>query len=565
MEHIEQESNFLSYLVANATIAPRDIDAINRVHNESSESKPVLLLRLGLVSQEHLVEHYAKFLNIPTASDEDLAGRTCRDTGCSSAFMKHQRVCGFEDRAGNKLLAMQDPEDDYALEAMEYATGEHYGRAVATGDDILAAIDRVALPDADQRSDVAEPAADRRAEDIEELRTLAGEAPMVRLVQSIVTEAVDRNASDIHIEPMEDRVQVRFRIDGVLVDIRQLRVSDRHSFASRIKVMARLDIAESRLPQDGRIRLTIHGRDTDFRVVTSPVLHGESIVLRILDRRDVAIDFEQLGFSLRDRDAIAHALANPHGIVLVTGPTGSGKTTTLYGALQQLNQPERKILTAEDPIEYTLQGVNQVQVRPQIGFDFAQALRSFLRQDPDVMMVGEIRDAETARIAVQAALTGHLLLSTLHTNSAAGAVVRLMDMGIEPFLIASTLNAVIGQRLVRRLCNACKQPAELPSWWRDDADCSVLELDKHEPRLFAPKGCPACNHTGYSGRIVIAEVFQNTPALHELIMQRASTAGLARAARDAGMKTLRQDGLEKAAAGLTSVDEVIRITSQTVS
>jgi general secretion pathway protein E len=377
--------------------------------------------------------------------------------------------------------------------------------------------------------------------DAERLRDMASEAPTIRLLNRIVSAALERQASDIHIEPVEDRVRVRFRIDGALQIADTLERGTQLALISRIKILARLNIAEQRLPQDGRIRLAVRGREVDFRVSTSPTLYGESVVLRILDRKDLALDFSSLGFAPDACAALERLIETPHGIVLVTGPTGSGKTTTLYAALSLLNREDLKVFTVEDPIEYHLKGANQILVRPAIGLDFATVLRSLLRQDPDVMMVGEIRDSETAKIAVQAALTGHMVLSTLHTNSAAASITRLRNIGIEDFLITSTVRAIIAQRLVRKLCPACKAPSKQGG--------------------FQATGCPACHGTGYAGRTVISEILELTDAIQSAILRGAPDSEIEQIACAQGMVPVYDCAAQKVADGTTSRDEVARIVT----
>jgi general secretion pathway protein E len=403
--------------------------------------------------------------------------------------------------------------------------------------------------------------ADDAANSLESLRDLASDAPAIRLVQRLITMAVERHASDIHVEPTESAVKVRFRLDGVLQDVETLAPSYAGPVVSRVKVMAQLDIAERRLPQDGRLHITVNGKGIDFRVATSPTLHGESLVLRILDRQQVELDFARLGFDADLTRLMRAALQKPYGIILSTGPTGSGKTTTLYTALKELNRPERKILTVEDPIEYMLNGINQTQVKPQIGYSFAAALRAFLRQDPDVLMVGEIRDRETAEVAIQAALTGHLLLSTLHTNTAAAAVTRLLDMGIDDFLLTSTLNLVIGQRLVRRLCQRCRQPYEPDS---ELAKRLALpegpEAAGSQLVLYKAGGCTECGGVGYTGRTGLLELLELSDPVRRTILAHADANAIEKVATDLGMRTMFRHGIELACSGETSVEEIMRVT-----
>jgi general secretion pathway protein E len=379
-------------------------------------------------------------------------------------------------------------------------------------------------------------------------------------VNGLITRASESRASDIHIEPTDDGVKVRFRVDGALKEIETLPVHLKSALVSRIKVMSGLDIAERRLPQDGRLRIAVRGHEIDLRVATSPTIHGETVVLRILDRSKLSLDFQVLGFDDAVLEPYLHAIRQPHGIVLVTGPTGSGKTTTLYASLATLNSPDRKILTIEDPIEYRLAGINQTQVKPQIGLTFATALRSFLRQDPDVMMVGEIRDLETAEVAVQSALTGHTILSTLHTNDAASSITRLLDMGVEPFLITSTLNAVLAQRLVRRLCPHCRQPyTPSPEALRAfSADLATRTI----PQLYHPTGCDACDRTGFHGRLAVTELLVMNDDIARLVLARAEAREIQRTAVAGSMRTMFADGLAKAQAGLTTLEEVLRATRE---
>jgi general secretion pathway protein E len=398
------------------------------------------------------------------------------------------------------------------------------------------------------------------ASELDRLREAASDAPVIRLVNSLLGRAVDDRASDLHMEPTADGLTVRLRIDGRLQSLDPaVPMRQRDSVVSRVKLMAGLDIAERRLPQDGRIAHAVRGQEVDFRVATIPTAHGESVVVRVLDRAQVRLDFEALGFDEVAMTALRPQLAAPHGMLLVTGPTGSGKTTSLYAALALLNTPERKLMTIEDPIEYQLAGVQQVQVQPGIGLNFARALRSFLRHNPNVVMVGEVRDLETAQIAVQVALTGHLVLSTLHTNDAASCVTRLLDMGVEDYLIASTCNAILAQRLVRMLCPACRVPYAVSV---DRAN--RLGIGENERvTLYKAQGCKECNSSGYKGRSTILEVLPLTDSIRDLVLRRASAAEISRAAIGEGMRTMHSHGMQKVAAGLTTVEEVLAATRAT--
>jgi general secretion pathway protein E len=392
-------------------------------------------------------------------------------------------------------------------------------------------------------------------DDVRRLEDMASEAPVIRLVHDLITRAVEAQASDIHVEPREDSVRVRYRIDGVLATVETLPPSLRAAVTSRIKIMANLNIAERRLPQDGRVKSTVRGKPIDLRISTMPTMLGESVVLRILDRSSVELDFERLGFHGATLETFTGLLAQPNGIILVTGPTGSGKTTTLYTALSRLNKAECKLFTVEDPIEYQLAGISQIQVQPKIGLTFAHALRSILRQDPDIIMVGEIRDLETAQMAIQASLTGHLVLSTLHTNGAAASLTRLLDMGVDDYLLASTLTGVLAQRLVRRLCGKCAVPDEPPPFVE-----KRLGGRRESLGLRRKVGCQACRQTGYAGRTTISELLVMNDALRRTLLERGSESAIEAAAVEGGMVAMFDDGLAKALGGETTIEEVLRVT-----
>ncbi|MEI6737146.1 MAG: type II secretion system ATPase GspE, partial [Pseudomonadota bacterium] len=397
--------------------------------------------------------------------------------------------------------------------------------------------------------------------DIEHLKDLASEAPVIRLVNLIINHALERRASDIHIEPFENQLIVRYRIDGVLHETESPPRRLSAAVISRIKIMANLDIAERRLPQDGRIKLRVQGKEIDLRVSTVPTMHGESVVMRILDKGGVTLNFAALGFDDENLKVFLDILSQPHGILLVTGPTGSGKTTTLYTALDRLNQPDIKILTVEDPVEYQMPGINQIQVKPQIELTFANALRSIVRQDPDVIMIGEIRDLETAQIAVQSALTGHLVLSTVHTNDAASTINRLLDMGVDDYLLTSTVVGIQAQRLIRRLCNHCKTPYHPVEGVVEQMGLRRYTKDA-QVTLHHAKGCEHCGHTGYFGRECIMEVLPMTDALRSLVMKHANASELRTVAVEGGMETMYENGLKKAVSGVTTLEEILRVTRE---
>ena len=462
----------------------------------------------------------------------------------SPRFLRSVRAAPLACENGVLTLAMADPADRATAEAVALATGFTVQVAAASPAEIEAALDKLygpADPEGGIRDLLAQAAADQQP-DTDTLRDLASEAPVVRLVNQIIAQAVEQRASDIHVEPFETDLRIRYRIDGHLVEQEPVPRRAAAAIVSRLKLMAGLDIAERRLPQDGRVKLPVRGKEVDFRVATSPTLHGESIVLRILDRSGVSLDFTALGLAAEPQAQLHRQLDRPNGIVLVTGPTGSGKTTTLYAALERLNKPNRKLVTVEDPVEYQIFGINQIQVKNEIGLDFAGVLRSTLRHDPDIIMIGEIRDADTARIAVQAALTGHLVLSTTHTNGAAATIARLVDLGVSDYLIASTLNAVVAQRLVRVLCPHCREPHELPAPLAKE-----LGL-KGQPTVYRAKGCPSCNGTGYRGRVGLFEVLELDEAARERLLVRQPIFGAKR--------SLFADGLDKVLAGVTSLEEV---------
>ena len=397
-------------------------------------------------------------------------------------------------------------------------------------------------------------------DDIEHLKDLASEAPVIRLVNQIIQKAVESRASDIHIEPFEDQLKVRYRVDGILKEVSSPPARSTAAVISRVKIMAKLNIAERRLPQDGRIPLRVQGKELDLRVSTVPTMFGESVVMRLLDKQSVRFDFDALGFDGSPRRRLERILEMPYGILLVTGPTGSGKSTTLYTALSRLNTQERKIITVEDPVEYQIPGINQIQVKAQIGMTFAGALRSIVRQDPDIIMVGEMRDLETARIAVQSALTGHVVLSTLHTNDAASGVTRLLDMGVEDYLLTSTINGILAQRLVRQLCPGCREAyrplPELAAKFGQIADAAG------DFQLYRAIGCESCNGTGYLGRLVITEVLHMTDPIRRAVLEHATATEIQRIAIQEGMLTMYQDGLRKCLSGQTTMEEVLRVAEE---
>jgi general secretion pathway protein E len=562
----EGASAFGRYLLDTSKLTPAALDRAEHVSLESGEQLGVVLTRLGLVTERDLADALAGFLHLPLVSAADFPDAPILEERFNKKFLHKAQIIPLAEDSEAIAIAMVNPLDTYAIEAVRFAAGKRAAPRVALPADFEVAYERLYGEGKSEIRQISEKTSERpddtASNDIERLKDIASEAPVIRLVNVLITRAVEARASDIHIEPMDSELRVRFRIDGVLHEVEAPPQRLAAAIISRVKIMAKLNIAERRLSQDGRIRLAVRGRDIDFRVSTTPTIHGESVVLRILDRTSLSLDFEALGFDDDVTRRLRDVMELPQGILLVTGPTGSGKTTTLYTALLELNTPDRKILTIEDPVEYHLKGVNQVQVKPQIGLTFAGALRSFLRQDPDIMMIGEIRDLETAQIAVQAALTGHLILSTLHTNDAATAVTRLLDMGVEDYLLTSTVNGLVAQRLVRTLCLECRQPYEaLPELVER---LQLAPLANGRPIVLQrPGSCARCAGTGYHGRTSILEVLPMTDALRQLVLRHAEAGTIRKAAIADGMQSMYMHGMKKAIAGTTTFEEVLRTTRMT--
>src|SRR5438445_3748089 len=521
------------------------------------------LVELGAVKSEDVLRALAEQQNLAYLSRDELPSPLPVVKTLSAKYLRQYTVCPVSIENGLLTVAIADPLNAVVLDDLRQFTGLAVKLVVSSAEAITEAIDRTYDGAATPLQRIVEGMEDEGAgegeeEDVNHLRDMAFEAPVVRLVNLLIENAIDAEASDIHVEPFEDTLRVRYRLDGILFDQEAPPRRLQAAVTSRIKLMAEMNIAERRLPQDGRIRVTVPGRRVDIRVSTIPTVHGESIVMRLLDRSSVFLALEKLGFAPGTLRHFESLIKRPHGIVLVTGPTGSGKTTTLYGALDKINLPDRKIITVEDPVEYQLKGVNQIPVKPKIGLTFATGLRHIVRQDPDVILIGEIRDLETAEIAIQAALTGHLVFSTLHTNDAPGAITRLQDMGVEAYLVASVLEAVLAQRLVRRICTACRVP-DTPS----AADLEALGIEGAADRqLYRGRGCDECRGTGYRGRTGIYELFPITEEARSLILRRAPTRDIRRHAIEGGMVTLRMDGWLKAGEGVTTVEEILRVTQE---
>ena len=549
-------------LVAQGKLEQSALERAERARAESGERLDRVLTRLGLVGERDMAEAMAAELDLPIVGADDYPEAPVLDGLLSVRFLKSSRVLPLSEDEAGIALAMADPLDRFAIEAVALRAERPVRPHVAVAAELENAQERLysgGKTSIDQIAEALDEADEETTEaDVERLRDLASEAPVIRIVNHLITKAVEARASDIHIEPFEAQLRVRYRVDGVLQDVDAPPARLRAAIISRIKIMAKLNIAEHRLPQDGRIKIVARGKEIDLRVSTLPALHGEGVVLRILDREGVVLDFDSLGFDDSTRGQFLDLIERPTGIMLVTGPTGSGKTTTLYTSLTHLNSSEKKIITVEDPVEYQLRGVNQIQVKPKIGLTFANALRSILRQDPDIIMIGEIRDLETAQIAVQAALTGHLVLATLHTNTAAATITRLLDMGVEDYLVTSTVVGIQAQRLVRRLCPACREPYEaLPELVRQ------IDPQAQGPMtLYRPKGCKQCNGQGYRGRMGVLEVLQMTDEVRRLVLQHAESQEIHKAAVAAGMRSMYQDGVTKARQGVTTLEEVVRVTSE---
>ena len=525
-----------------------------------------LLLTSGLLPEDKLQSCLQEFYGVPLASKDDFPQEPILVNHLSIQFMKESNFIPGRLINNELTVVMSNPFDSYTIDAIRLATGydvqilygsaeninwaidQYYGSGVTSMEKIIEDIDSIPEYQAEDE------------ENIDHLRDMASEGPVIRLVNLIITRAIELRASDIHFEPFEDQFRVRYRIDGVLHDVESPPKRLQAAIVSRVKIMAKLNIAERRLPQDGRIMLRVKGKEIDFRVSSVPTIYGESIVLRILDKTSIMLNIEKLGFPEDTLIGFNELIQRPHGIILVTGPTGSGKTTTLYCALEKINSPEKKIITVEDPVEYQLKGINQIQVKPSIGLTFANALRSIVRQDPDVILIGEIRDSETAEIAIHSALTGHLVLSTLHTNDSPSAITRLIDMGMEDYLLSSTIIGILAQRLVRIACPFCRKP-----YSPDPVILKEMKLDRQRLdslNIFEVKGCEKCSNTGFWGRAGIFEFLEITDSIRRLILEKKDSTIIKEVARKNGMRTLREDGWLKVKRGMTTISEVLRMTHE---
>jgi type IV pilus assembly protein PilB len=528
-------------------------------HRNTPKSLGRVLIDLGYIRERDLVRALAEQVGLEFVDLTEYRIDAAATALLPEALCRRYRALPIGDDDGKLLVAMSDPANVYALDDIRTITGREVRPVVATANDVEQAIAKFSGM-GDQVEALASEAAEALDEEVslQEVEAAVEDAPIVKLVQAIMTQAAADRASDVHIEPTEKDVRVRFRVDGVLHEVMHSPKSIQGGLISRLKVMGDLNIAEKRVPQDGRVSLRVNNRSLDLRLATLPTVHGEKIVIRILDKSNAMLQLSELGFLRDSFERYERSFRKPYGAILVTGPTGSGKSTTLYATLNIVNQSDRHIVTVEDPVEYRLPGVNQMQVNPKAGLTFASALRSILRADPDIILIGEIRDRETAMIAVESALTGHLVLSSLHTNDAPSAITRLIEMEVETFLVASAIDCVVAQRLARKLCEKCKkaytpEPRELIE--AGYAESRITDLRE----LFRPTGCGSCSNTGYRGRVGLYEVMQMSEEIERLTVDRASSDAVKAVAVEQGMKTLRDDGLEKAASGLTSIEEIARV------
>jgi len=557
------EARIIALLLERGRLKEPDVARARRLEAETGGALLGLLGRLGLVSERDHAEAVATVLDLPLVATKDLPDLPPENVTLSPKFIRQFHLCPLRETDAAIDVLMADPQDAYQLDALRLALPRPIAPFVGLRSEIDALVERWHGQGRSAMGAIVDNADGETGEmdDVEHLRDLASEAPVIRLVNLIIQRAVELRASDIHIEPFENQLKVRYRVDGVLHEGESPPANLTAAVISRIKIMAKLNIAERRLPQDGRIQLRVQGRELDLRVSTVPTAHGESVVMRLLDRESVVLSFETLGFTNEFLPQFQKVLDQPHGILLVTGPTGSGKTTTLYTALSKLNTPDVKIITVEDPVEYQIEGINQIQAKPAIGLDFANALRSIVRQDPDLNMIGEMRDLATARIAIQSALTGHLVLSTLHTNNAAGGITRLLDMGVEDYLLTSTINGILAQRLVRRL-----EPTHAERYRASPEEIEKFGLRRLQPDgdifLFRPRASTLAP-SGYVGRTTIMEFLVMNDELRRAVMRHAGMGEIEEIARAARMRTMYEDGIAKALAGLTTIEEVLRVTEET--
>ncbi len=547
-------------LVAAGLLSDRDLERARLAKREMGCMLGEALVRLGLVAESNVVKYLGEELDIPIAEKGGYPDEPVIIEGLPEHFLLNNNVVPLALTRSTITLAALKPQDDFVRKALHLATGKKIELHLGVAADIEAALELYVRGDEEDEVDSLGAFDVNDDEFVEHLKDLASEAPVIQRVNQIIQRSLDIQASDVHLEHFDDGLRLRYRIDGVLQEVSQIADANLSAaIVSRIKLLANLNIAERRLPQDGRIMMRVKGHELDLRVSTLPTIHGEGVVMRVLDRESISLSLDDMGFSDDTLHQYQSLLKKPHGVLLLTGPTGSGKTTTLYASLSNMDAEALKVITVEDPVEYQLHGINQIPVHSQIGLTFARALRSILRQDPDVIMIGEMRDTETAQIAVQSALTGHLVLSTLHTNTAAGAITRLEDMGVERFLITAAVNGVLSQRLIRRLCDHCKKPIPVTPDIRRET--GLAEVPGGTPsHIYESSGCDQCKNTGYRGRLAIHELFVLDAGAQRAIVDGTDASQLHEYARSRGMRTLYEDGLKKVAAGLSSLDEVLRIT-----
>jgi len=554
---------FIDTLIAQQSLRESDLNKVNKIQLQMQETGlPLLLIKLGLCSEKDVAQALATVSGISVLTPTDYPEDSVLPDDISLRFLKESHAVSISADEHKIVIAVVDPENSFIKPALSLKCEMPIELKIGLLSDIDKAIERQYGGGKSQMGQITDNLdASDSEDDIEHLKDLASEAPVIRMVNLVFQRALENKASDIHFEPFENALIIRLRIDGVLQQIEGPSVSATAAIISRIKLMAKLNIAERRLPQDGRIKIQMQGKEIDLRVSTTPTMYGESVVIRLLDKENIVFDFASLGFEEANQKQFIQALNKPHGIILITGPTGSGKSTTLYTALSYLNTPGQKIITVEDPVEYQLQGVNQIQAKPKIGLTFSSALRSIVRQDPDIIMIGEMRDLETAKIAVQSALTGHMVLSTLHTNDAAGGLARLLDMGLDDYLLTSTVNGILAQRLVRKLCMYCREPYQpLPEVMKEKGLTRFLKND--QLTLYHAKGCKECGDIGYSGRLAIIEFLVMNDAIRKMVMEHKESGLIQEEAVRGGMLSIYQDGLAKVARGMTTLEEVLRVTTE---
>jgi len=553
---VPQPENFGSILVGEGLVTADELQRARELQSESGEALTRVLVDEKIVDEQRLVQSLAQHMGVDYVGLADVNVDPAAAALIPDSLARRYGVIPYSFKDESLLVAMVDPTNVLVVDDIKAITGMRVIPFIATRSDINDTIQRLGSYD-DSVSDLADMVTeDDPDEDLSEIEAAVEEAPIVKLVNTLVTRAVNERASDIHVEPGERDLRIRFRIDGVLHEVMSTPRSVSGAVVSRLKIMAELDIAERRVPQDGRINLRVAGRQIDLRVATLPGIYGEKVVIRILDKDDAILELKELGFLPDSLSRFETSYSKPYGTILVTGPTGSGKTTTLYSALNILNDPSKNIITVEDPVEYRLEGVNQVQVNRKAGLRFATVLKAILRSDPDIVLIGEVRDGETAKIAVEAALTGHLVLSTLHTNDASSSIGRLVDMGVEPYLVSSALDSILAQRLARRLCDRCKEAktasGELVAQMGLDPDAGPITI-------YAAVGCNVCSDTGYRGRVSINEILLVTEEIQRLAVERRPSDEIRHVAIEQGMKTLRMDGMDKVKLGVTTLEEVLRV------